>query len=192
MRNGSRAALALAVALPLVVGAAAPATAAGGSASGVAAATTSLVAPVRAASPQPGDPVLHIGIRQAAVGEPVPVTIVGAAPGSTWEIREGASGTPLAALTVGEDGTGTALVSLPTATDAGDAALTAVGDGHELSVPLTVGSAAVGSTAARGPDPAPEQGVPMPVVLLAAGAVAGAGAAVGGVLLLRRRTRAAR
>lgn len=86
------------------------------------------------------DASLHIGVRAIAVGEPIPVTVVEAEPGSTWEIREQSTGDALGVLTVGADGTGTATVSLPLDTDLGSAELVAVSGGLELSAGASVGS----------------------------------------------------
>lgn len=136
------------------------------------------------AEPQSG---LHIGVRTVAVGDPIPVTVVGAEPGTTWEVRELDSGTVLGVLSIGEDGSGTTTVSLPLSTDVGAARIVAVHDGTELGAEASVGSRegvpAGAPVAAAVTDPAPS-GPPLALLIVPA-AVAAVGA--GGVIALRRR-----
>ena len=133
------------------------------------------------------DASLHIGVRAIAVGEPIPVTVVEAEPGSTWEIREQSTDTALGVLTVGADGTGTATVSLPLDTDLGSAQLVAVNGDHELSSGASIGSSVTpaGEPERAAADPGfpviPAIAVIVAVVIL--GAVA---------LIIRARRRAAR
>jgi 5'-nucleotidase len=132
------------------------------------------------------DASLHIGVRAIAVGEPIPVTVVEAEPGSTWEIREQSTGDALGVLTVGADGTGTATVSLPLDTDLGSAELVAVSGGLELSAGASVGSSASHDHATTAAPPSSaDAGDPVAVAIagiVALGAIA---------LVIRTRRRAA-
>lgn len=129
----------------------------------------------------------HIGVRAIAVGEPIPVTVIEAEPGSTWEIREQSTSTALGVLTVGTDGTGTATVSLPLDTDLGVAQLVAVNGDRELTSGASVGSSVA-------PAGEPKQAVADPgfpvipaITVIVAIVILGAVA-----LIIRARRRAAR
>lgn len=135
------------------------------------------------------DAAFHIGVRTIEVGAPIPVTVVGAEPGSAWEIREQSTAALLGMLTVGEDGTGTATVSLPLDTDLGSAELVAVHGDVELSSSASVGSS---TTQGAAPPVAVEEGAPLPPAAVAAIAVFGAVALIAAALLVIARRAASR
>lgn len=179
-RLGARLTLVLAVAIPLASGPAPSVALADGGSSRV----------MMAEDADGSAAALHVGIRQIAVGQPIPLTIVGVEPGSTWQIRDQASGTPLGTLTAGEDGTGTTSVSLPTATDIGDTAFLAVNGDQELATAATIGStvtasADIGEAAADATEETP------PVLLIASASALVLGVGGAATVLLRRRTRGA-
>lgn len=122
------------------------------------------------------DASFHIGVRAVAVGEPIPVTVVEAEPGSTWEIREQSTDTALGVLTVGADGRGMATISLPLDTDLGTAQLVAVNGDRELTSGASVGSSI--APAGEPQEPAADPGFPaipavaVVVALVILGAVA--------------------
>ncbi|WP_127473298.1 hypothetical protein [Microbacterium sulfonylureivorans] len=140
-------------------------------------------------------PTLHVGVRQAAVGDPIPVTIVGAEPGTVWEIALAAPETVVGTVTVGDDGTGTTLVALPVSVEAGALELTAAMDGAEIStslssagdtsVPAEAADAAAGAIA-----DAPASAIASPLLLGAAATGLIAGAATAIVVTVPRRRRA--
>ena len=98
---------------------------------------------------------LYVGVRQAAVGDPVPVTVVGGAEGAVWEISLVSPETALGTVTIGADGTGTTLVALPVGTSAGSLELAASTAGAEISTVLSSAGAAPDS-GAEPEAPAPE------------------------------------
>lgn len=130
----------------------------------------------------------HIGVRTVAVGEPIPVTVVGAEPGSTWEVRERSTDTALGILAVGEDGTATATVSLPLDTKPGSTELVAVSGDVELSSAASVGSSVAHEVAVVAEAEAPGA---FPVVPVAAAATAVL-IALAVLLLIRTRRGATR
>ena len=137
------------------------------------------------------DPALYAGVRQAAVGEEFPVAVVGAAEGSVWEIRlAGSAGSaPAASVTVGADGTGTALVRVPVGTAGGAMPVTAVSGDRELATTVSVAGdpgADTGASAVAGQEAAGEP--PIGALLVAgAGILILAGAAVAVPIAIRRR-----
>ena len=140
------------------------------------------------------DPALYAGVRQAAVGEEFPVAVVGAAEGSVWEIRlagsAGSAGSaPAASVTVGVDGTGTALVRVPVGTAGGAMPVTAVSGDRELATTVSVAGdpgADTGASAVAGQEAAGEP--PIGALLVAgAGILILAGAAVAVPIAIRRR-----
>lgn len=134
------------------------------------------------------DAAFHIGVRTIEVGAPIPVTVVGAEPGSAWEIREQSTAALLGVLTVGEDGTGTATVSLPLDADLGSAELVAVHGDVELSSSASVGSS---TTQGAAPPVAVEEGAPLPPAAVF-GAVFGAVVLIAAALLVTARRAASR
>ncbi|MCW3491876.1 hypothetical protein [Microbacterium sp. SSM24] len=138
--------------------------------------------------------VLHVGVRQAGVGDPIPVTVVGGASGDVWEIVLVSPETTLGSLTVGADGTGTTLVSLPIDSDPGAADIIARSGGDVISTGLSsAGDAAqeAETTAAEVPEAAEDSAIAVgPAVVPAIGIVAGsalAAASVVAVVVLARR-----
>ncbi|QIG40203.1 hypothetical protein G5T42_12510 [Microbacterium sp. 4R-513] len=141
---------------------------------------------------------LYVGVRQAAVGEEFPVAVVGAAAGSVWEVHVAGGPDAAGSLTIGADGTGTAVVRVPSGTAGGPVEVTAVSGGESLSTtlsvagdPATVADAPAAPAAAETPAPAAD----LPVGALVAGGagillLAGAAAAVP-LAIRRRRERAA-
>lgn len=144
-------------------------------------------------------PVLHVGVRQAAVGDPIPVSIVGAAAGSVWDVSLIASDTLLGTVTVGDDGTGTALVSLPLGTDPGSVELEASSGGTEISTSVSSGgdvsTPGPESGAGVSPEAADADAVGVAPGLVIGGAAVGAGLLAGTAIAVsahRRRRLAAR
>jgi hypothetical protein len=135
---------------------------------------------------------LYVGVRQAGVGDPIPVTVVGGAAGEVWEIVLVAPETTLGTLTVGADGTGSTLVSLPADSDPGSVAIVARSGGAELTTGLSSAGDAQ-QEAAAAPAPAPEAAAQTPAfpagaaVGVAAGAVLVAASVAGVVIVIRRR-----
>lgn len=148
-----------------------------------------LVPATDAASPA----ALYAGVRQAGVGEEFPVAVVGAAEGTVWEIRLADGAQPVGSVTVGADGTGTALVRIPVGTAGGATEVTAVSGSDELSTTVSVAgdpAAPDGVVAADQEEAAPSLPAGL-VVAGGAGVLALAGAAVAVPLVLRRRERTA-
>ena len=182
-----RALVALALAAGIVIAPVALSTA-----NASAAASVSSVAGSADASPPPA---LHVGVRQAAVGEQVPVTIVGAAAGTVWEVALTSPAMVVGTVTVGDDGTGTTLIALPAGADPGSIELTASAGGQEISTALS----SAGDTAARAEsdaaaDPIASAAPPAPdasPVVIGAAAVGVAAVAAAAVVIVVRRRRAA-
>lgn len=96
-----------------------------------------------------GEAALHVGVRQVNDGGQVPVSVVSSTAGTTWEVELADDGTVLGTVTIGEDGTGTALVTIPIGTPSGVAEITATGSGEELTASVSVaGHAGAPSSAA--------------------------------------------
>lgn len=136
--------------------------------------------------------VLHVGVRQAGVGDPIPVTVVGGASGDVWEIVLVSPETTLGSLTVGADGTGTTLVSLPIDSDPGAAEIIARSGGDVISTGLSsAGDPAqeAETTASEVPE-AVEQSGPAagPAIGIVAGSALAAASVVAVVVLARRRS----
>ncbi|MHC3000096.1 hypothetical protein [Microbacterium sp. HJ5] len=142
----------------------------------------------RAADASPA-PALHVGVRQAAVGEQIPVTIVGAEAGTTWEIALASGDTVVGSVTVGDDGTGTTLVALPTDTDPGSLELTATAGDEEISTALSSAGDTTAAAAEEAAAPPATQADPAasasPLII---GGVAAAALAIAAVAVRRRRT----
>ncbi|WP_169581156.1 MULTISPECIES: hypothetical protein [Microbacterium] len=146
---------------------------------------------VTVATDASAQPVLHVGVRQAGAGDPIPVTIVGASAGEVWQVVLAAPQTTLGTLTIGQDGTGTTLVSLPVESDPGSVDIVARTDGEEISTALSSTGdreAAASVPVESAPDrtaPAPSA-LPVPV-LIAGGAAAAVAVATTFVIVARRR-----
>jgi hypothetical protein len=138
---------------------------------------------------------LYVGVRQVGVGDPIPVTVVGGAAGEVWEIVLVEPETTLGTLTIGADGTGSTLVSLPADSDPGSVAIVARSGGAELTTGLSsAGDAPQEAAAAPAPAPAPEAAVQTPAFPAGAAVGVAAGAAlvaasVAGVVIVTRRHR---
>ncbi len=130
-------------------------------------------------------------MRQAAVGDPIPVTIVGAEAGGVWEVAIASPETVVGTVTIGEDGTGTTLVALPLGTDAGSVEFTATSGGEQISSSLSSAGDTTGAAdepeAAPIADEAPASQLTTPVVAGIAVAAALGLAGVVTFLILRRR-----
>jgi hypothetical protein len=132
------------------------------------------------------DAAMHVGVRQASDGEQVPVTVTSSTDGTVWELELQLAGDDVALgdVTIGADGTGTSLVTIPVGTPSGVAEITAASGGNELTASVSVagaaGAAPAGATAPASPiEPAALGGV---VVVLAAVVLA-----LAVVLFVRRR-----
>ncbi|KQZ85298.1 hypothetical protein ASD56_02790 [Microbacterium sp. Root166] len=177
-RRSAVAALAIAAGLVLAPVAASPAHA-GAAASAVLHSTDAAA-----------QPALHVGVRQAAVGDPIPVTIVGAEAGAVWEVAIASPETVVGTVTIGDDGTGTTMVSLPLGTDAGSVEFTASAGGRQISSSL---SSAGDTTAGEAEAPATAADEPAATVIatpVVIGIVAAAALGLAGIVTfftLRRR-----
>ena len=135
---------------------------------------------------------LHVGVRQASVGDPVPVTVVGGEEGAVWEISLVAPATALGTLTIGADGTGTTLVALPVGTSSGSIEIAASTTGAELSTVLSSAGdpavpAAPSETGAETDRTAAEPGMPSGLLLAGGAVLAATVAATAVVVSVRRR-----
>lgn len=90
------------------------------------------------------DASLHVGVRQASDGEQVPVTVTSSTDGTVWELELRLAGDDVALgdVTIGADGTGTSLVTIPVGTPSGVAEITAASGGSELTASVSVAGAA--------------------------------------------------
>lgn len=133
------------------------------------------------------DAALHIGVRQASGGEQVPVTVTSSTDGVTWELALAPDDVVLGSVSVGADGTGTALVTIPAGTPSGVAEITATSGGEELTASLSVaGPADAAPATAAGPSTSLMPTVVGGAILVLAAVVLAAVV----VLLARRRRRA--
>ncbi|HEX5858591.1 MAG TPA: hypothetical protein VFY91_10840 [Microbacterium sp.] len=135
---------------------------------------------------------LHVGVRQASVGDPVPVTVVGAQEGAVWEIALVSPETALGTLTIGADGTGTTLVALPVGTSSGSIEIAASTPGAALSAVLSsagdpAAPASPSETRAGSARTESEAGMPSGVLLAGGAVLATAVAATSVVVAARRR-----
>lgn len=171
-RRSAVAALAIAAGLVLAPVAASSAHAGGAASVSVVLHSTDAVA----------QPALHVGVRQAAVGDPIPVTIVGAETGAVWEVAIASPETVVGTVTIGDDGTGTTMVSLPLGTDAGSVEFTASSDGRQISSAL---SSAGDTTAGEAEAPATATDEPAATVIatpVVIGIVAAAALGLAGIV----------
>ena len=140
---------------------------------------------------------LYVGVRQAAVGDPVPVTVVGGEEGAVWEISLVSPETALGTVTIGADGTGTTLVALPVGTSARIARVRRVHRRRrDLHGAEQRGAAPDSAAAAEAHARGPSRGLrcrrtrcrhPSRRVLIAAGAALAAADGIAAVLVARRR-----
>ena len=138
-------------------------------------------------------PVLYVGVRQAAVGDPIPVSIVGAAAGSVWDVSIVAPATLVGTVTIADDGTGTTLVSLPMATDPGSVELVAANGGVEISTSVSSGGDSSPAAAPEAVGLAHEEpGVLDGTLLIVGGAIAGGIALAGAAVAMTARRRSTR
>lgn len=84
------------------------------------------------------DAALHVGVRQARDGEQVPVTVTSSADGVAWELALAPDDVVLGSVSVGTDGTGTSLVTIPAGTPSGVTEITATSGGEELTASVSV------------------------------------------------------
>lgn len=110
-------------------------------------------APGRAAGTD--DASLHVGVRQVSDGEQVPVTVTSSTDGTVWEVELQLAGDDvvLGDVTIGADGTGTSLVTIPVGTPSGVAEITAASGGSELTASVSVAGTA-GAAPAGAAEPA--------------------------------------
>ncbi len=101
------------------------------------------------------DASLHVGVRQASDGEQVPVTVTSSTDGTVWELELQLAGDDVALgdLTIGADGTGTSLVTIPAGTPSGVAEITAASGGSELTASVSV-AGTTGAAPAGAAEPA--------------------------------------
>jgi hypothetical protein len=131
------------------------------------------------------DAAMHVGIRQASDGAQVPVTVTSSTDGTVWELELQLAGDDVALgdVTIGADGTGTSLVTIPVGTPSGVAEITAASGGDELTASVSVaGTAGAVAPAAAHASPIGPVTVGGAVVVLAAVVLA-----IAAVLLVRRR-----
>lgn len=133
------------------------------------------------------DAALHVGVRQASGGDQVPVTVTSSTDGMTWELALARDDVALGSVSVGEDGTGTALVTIPAGTPSGVAEITATSGGEELTASVSVAGPAEAAPASAA---APSSSLMPAVVGGAIVVLAAVVLAVAVVLLTRRRRRA--
>lgn len=134
------------------------------------------------------DAAMHVGVRQVGDGQQVPVTVTSSTDGAVWELELELAGDDVALgdVTIGADGTGTSLVTIPAGTPSGIAELTATNGGSELTASVSVAGAAGNAGAAA---PAGATASPIGPVTVGAAVVVLAAVvlAIAAVLLVRRR-----
>lgn len=129
---------------------------------------------------------LHVGVRQVGDGEQVPVTVTSSRDGATWELALEPDDLALGSVSVGADGTGTTLVTIPAGTPSGLAEITATSGGEQLTASVGV----AGPPASMSASPGEASSSTMPAVTGGAIVVLAAVAlAVAIVLFARRRRR---
>lgn len=132
------------------------------------------------------DTALHVGVRQASDGEPVPVTVTSSTDGATWQLALAPDDVALGSVSVGADGTGTTLVTIPAGTPPGVTEIRATSGGEELTASVSVaGPADAAPRAAAEPSTSVTPGVVGGALVVLAAVLL----AVAVVVLTRRRRR---
>jgi hypothetical protein len=85
-----------------------------------------------------GAEVVTLGVTRVAPGGQVPVTVTGAEPGAVFRVELHSEPVVLGTLTVGADGTGAAVFTVPASTSSGDHKIVLVLPGGSVEAALTV------------------------------------------------------
>ncbi|KQM39551.1 Ig-like domain-containing protein [Microbacterium sp. Leaf203] len=107
-----------------------------------------------------GKEVLRVGVTQVSPGGQLPVTVTGAAPGTVFAVEFRSTPARLGTLTIGADGAGSGVFTVPAYAEAGTHTVALMVPGGEITAQVTVVAPGASSSqtpplATTGRDPAP-------------------------------------